>query len=238
MGGGGGGERGSCLCITALAAGRSCCSFLQYLYTRRWRCLPACLPACLPDHSTNPPPAPSPLGFACPPCPALPCCAPCSISVDDMRVEEMTAAHYLAFKEKLVPMETGKQQLESKSCLAGSSRLGQAGAGWRCCHLRRAPQAAVPQSRGAASEVCLHSLPNTLQGTCWVRGPGSQARGWHCRVCLCCRCCLCRRCCLCCRCCRRLFLAPGAGKAPAHPMTHPRMAHRLGSINRCADSCT
>lgn len=31
-----------------------------------------------------------------------------SISVDDMRVEEMTAAHYLAFKEKLVPMEAGE----------------------------------------------------------------------------------------------------------------------------------
>ncbi|EFN59180.1 hypothetical protein CHLNCDRAFT_48488 [Chlorella variabilis] len=30
------------------------------------------------------------------------------ISVDDMRVEEMTAAHYLAFKEKLVPMETDR----------------------------------------------------------------------------------------------------------------------------------
>lgn len=31
-----------------------------------------------------------------------------SITVDDMRVEEMTAAHYLAFKEKLVPMEAGE----------------------------------------------------------------------------------------------------------------------------------
>lgn len=30
------------------------------------------------------------------------------ISVDDMRVEEMTAAHYLAFKEKLVPAEEGE----------------------------------------------------------------------------------------------------------------------------------
>lgn len=30
------------------------------------------------------------------------------ISVDDMRVEEMTAAHYLAFKEKLVPMAEGE----------------------------------------------------------------------------------------------------------------------------------
>lgn len=28
--------------------------------------------------------------------------------MDDMRVEEMTAAHYLAFKEKLVPMEAGE----------------------------------------------------------------------------------------------------------------------------------
>jgi sucrose synthase len=30
------------------------------------------------------------------------------ITVEDMRVEEMTAAHYLAFKEKLVPMEAGE----------------------------------------------------------------------------------------------------------------------------------
>lgn len=29
--------------------------------------------------------------------------------MDDMRVEEMTAAHYLAFKEKLVPMEAGER---------------------------------------------------------------------------------------------------------------------------------
>lgn len=30
------------------------------------------------------------------------------ISVEDMRVEEMTAAHYLAFKEKLVPLAEGE----------------------------------------------------------------------------------------------------------------------------------
>ncbi len=47
-------------------------------------------------------PQPLPTYFVCP--------TPLSrsITVDDMRVEEMTAAHYLAFKEKLVPMEAGE----------------------------------------------------------------------------------------------------------------------------------
>lgn len=52
-----------------------------------------------------------------------------SISVDDMRVEEMTAAHYLAFKEKLVPVETGERGARVR---VGGTRA--AGAlGCRCC---------------------------------------------------------------------------------------------------------
>lgn len=53
--------------------------------------------------STHRPPHPSPTPTHLPSTHPT----PCSISVDDMRVEEMTVAHYLAFKEKLVPMEAG-----------------------------------------------------------------------------------------------------------------------------------
>ena len=50
-----------------------------------------------------------------------------------MRVEEMTAAHYLAFKEKLVPMETGEQAAagERNGLPPGCRTLGGA-AGCRC----------------------------------------------------------------------------------------------------------
>jgi hypothetical protein len=63
----------------------------------------------------------------------------------------MTAAHYLAFKEKLVPMEAGKQQLERKLPRPGAGwrgwgrgRLAQAWEGWWV--LLSAPRAAQPCS--------------------------------------------------------------------------------------------
>lgn len=108
---------------------------------------------------------------ACAPC--LPAClAPRSISVDDMRVEEMTAAHYLAFKEKLVPMETGVYWQSAVPMLGFPSIHAADGpppaAMWlrRCCASRRAG-ALLPATafcRGDGGYVPCPCVANTFCG--------------------------------------------------------------------------
>jgi hypothetical protein len=116
------------------------------------------------------PPDPNP-ATPCHHHPSLPSpTAPCSINVDDMRVEEMTAAHYLAFKEKLVPPEDGEALAQGRcSGLVAWSWAGSRSAG---CNL------AIVLGCTINRQLCPRLLARRGAAGCVARGTSCLAAGW------------------------------------------------------------